>query len=175
MLQLGTRWLNCELVYIHDGDNAITSASPRAFEVIKQYIGHFPHSRITNIWLDHEAKIFFSSEQFRETRAGKENSFCTSKDEFLKSKWGEPFVNNIINKFNEQEGLCFYSKLPLQEKYNYVYKHPFAISVERINNKQGYLMDNVRLTRRLFNLGRGSYDGNFQEVMSELVRELKNK
>ena len=78
---------------------------------------------------------------------------------------------DIVNKFNEQEGLCFYSKLPLQEEYNY----PFAISVERINNKQGYLMDNVRLTRRLFNLGRGSYDGNFQEVMSELVCELKNK
>ena len=80
---------------------------------------------------------------------------------------------DIIKKFNEQSGLCFYSKLPLQEEYNYVYKHPFAISVERVDNKQGYLMDNVRLTRRLFNLGRGSYDGNFQEVMNDLINELK--
>tara|TARA_B100000676_G_C17965293_1_gene780018 strand:- start:885 stop:1268 length:384 start_codon:yes stop_codon:yes gene_type:complete len=82
---------------------------------------------------------------------------------------------DIIDKFDEQGGLCFYSKLPLQEEYNYVYKHPFAISVERIDNKQGYLMDNVRLTRRLFNLGRGSYDGDFQGVMDELVSELKDK
>ena len=124
MLQLGTKWLNCELVYTFDGVNAITTASSRAFEVIKQYIGHFPHSRTTNIWFDHEEKIFFSSEQFRQTRAGKENSFCTSKDEFLKSRWGQPFVDNIINKFNVFENQkvvyddeCIYGELDFVNKY----------------------------------------------------------
>ena len=80
---------------------------------------------------------------------------------------------DILKKYNDQGGLCFYSKLPLDEKYNYVYKHPFAISVERVDNKQGYTMQNIKLTRRFFNLGRGSYNGDFQKVMSDLVQELE--
>jgi len=79
---------------------------------------------------------------------------------------------DIIEKFNEQKGLCYYSGLPLEEEYNYVSKHPFAISVERLDNKKGYVVDNIRLTRRMFNLGRGSYTGDFHELMKTLLFEF---
>ena len=81
-------------------------------------------------------------------------------------------TNDLINLFNKQKGVCHYSGLPLKEEYNYVARHPFAISVERLDNKKGYVLDNIRLTRRLFNLGRGSYAGDFHKIMKTLMFEL---
>ena len=79
---------------------------------------------------------------------------------------------DIIYLYDKQGGMCHYSGLPLKEEYNHIPRHPFAISVERLDNKKGYVLDNIKLTRRLFNLGRGSYAGDFNKVMKTLVFEL---
>jgi hypothetical protein len=78
---------------------------------------------------------------------------------------------DIIQQFNKQNGLCYYSGLPMNEEYNHISRHPFAISVERLDNKKGYVLDNIKLTRRLFNLGRGSYTGDFHKLMKTLLFE----
>ena len=60
---------------------------------------------------------------------------------------------DIIHLYAKQKGRCHYSGLPLKEEFNHIPRHPFAISVERLDNKKGYVLDNIKLTRRLFNLG----------------------
>ena len=74
-------------------------------------------------------------------------------------------------KFVQQSGKCYWSKIPLDEKYNYITKHPLAISVDRLDNTIGYCFDNVALTLRVFNLGKGSYKGDFPEVIEHLKEQ----
>lgn len=83
-------------------------------------------------------------------------------------------VSLLKKKFKEQNGKCYWSNLPLNEDYNYIKHHPFAISVERLDNNKGYEYDNVVLTRRLFNLGRMAYPENeFREAINLLTQEMK--
>ena len=80
-------------------------------------------------------------------------------------------VDELLKKFVEQSGKCYWSKIPLDEKYNYISKHPLAISVDRLDNKMGYCFDNIALTLRVFNLGKGSYKGDFPEVIEHLKEQ----
>jgi hypothetical protein len=80
----------------------------------------------------------------------------------------------LIDKFNSQKGLCYWSGLRLDDKYNLLSKHPFSISVERLNNDLGYTPDNIVLTRRIFNLGRSDFsESEFLNVINDLKEELK--
>ena len=75
--------------------------------------------------------------------------------------------------FDEQEGKCYWSNLPLNEDYNFIKHHPFAMSVDRLDNKLGYTKENIVLTRRIFNLGRMSFGHDeFKEVVDLLMEEV---
>jgi hypothetical protein len=79
----------------------------------------------------------------------------------------------LVSKFNEQDGKCFWSKLPLSEEFNYIKHHPFAISADRLDNNKGYTYENTVLTRRLFNLGRMAFpEKDFKEVITMLKQEF---
>lgn len=79
----------------------------------------------------------------------------------------------LFEKFEEQNGLCHWSGLPLNTEYNSIGYHPFGISMERLNTNKGYEADNVVLTRRLFNLGKNRFDSEqFPEVMNQLRKEF---
>jgi hypothetical protein len=80
-------------------------------------------------------------------------------------------VDDLLKKFIQQDGKCYWSKIPLDDKYNYISKHPLAISVDRLDNTIGYCYDNVALTLRVFNLGKGSYKGDFPEVINHLKEQ----
>lgn len=81
---------------------------------------------------------------------------------------------DLIKKYNEQEGKCYWSNLPLNEEYNFIKHHPFAISPERLDNSKPYSYENIVLTRRIFNLGRMAFPAeSFQNVMNQLREELK--
>jgi len=82
--------------------------------------------------------------------------------------------DDLIKKYDEQNGQCYWSKKTLNEEYNYINKHPLAISVDRIDNRIGYEYNNVVLTLRLFNLGRGSYAGNFAPIVDFIYQEENN-
>lgn len=83
---------------------------------------------------------------------------------------------DLKNIFLKQDGKCYWSGLPLKEEYSWVKHHPFAMSVDRLDNKEGYTTENIVLTRRLFNLGRMSFGHDeFKDVVQTLVEELKKK
>jgi len=79
----------------------------------------------------------------------------------------------LIQKYEEQCGKCYWSGLKLDENFNYIKHHPFAISVERLDNSKGYTYENTVLTRRLFNLGRMAFpEIEFKKVISALFKEF---
>jgi len=82
--------------------------------------------------------------------------------------------DDLVSLFENQDGKCYWSGLPLDSKFNSIKHHPFAISPERLDNAGPYNKDNVRLCRRMFNLGRMAFPENdFRDVMSTLKEEYK--
>lgn len=79
--------------------------------------------------------------------------------------------DDLIQKFINQNGKCYWSGISLNESYNYISRHPLAISVDRLDNKIGYVNSNVVLTLRLFNLGKGSYSGDFSTIINQIKLE----
>ncbi len=54
----------------------------------------------------------------------------------------------------------------------FVPRSPFAVSVDRVDSSGGYTPDNIVLTTRFSNVGRGSYDDpGFKRRMRKLIRE----
>ncbi len=81
--------------------------------------------------------------------------------------------DSLIKKFELQNGKCYWSNLDLNEEFNYTKHHPFAISVERLDNSKGYTYENTVLTRRLFNLGRMAFpETDFKDVMKLLAQQV---
>jgi hypothetical protein len=79
--------------------------------------------------------------------------------------------------FGKQNGRCYwFTEIELDPMLLYVPYHPMAISVDRLvskvtENEGHYTEDNVVLTTRFCNFGRGCYDGNFR---TEVVDVFKN-
>jgi hypothetical protein len=81
---------------------------------------------------------------------------------------------DLINIYNQQNGKCYWSGLPLDQSFNKIKHHPFAISPERLDNSKPYDMTNVVLCRRMFNLGRMAFpEKDFEEAMKILKEEFK--
>lgn len=84
-------------------------------------------------------------------------------------------AQDLIEMYHKQDGKCYWSGLPLDQSYNKIKFHPFAISPERLDNSLPYTKENVRLCRRIFNLGRIAFpEKMFEEVMTSLKKEMKN-
>jgi hypothetical protein len=83
-------------------------------------------------------------------------------------------VQDLIDMFNKQKGLCYWSGLPLDPAFNKIKHHPFAISPERLDNALPYDTSNVVLCRRMFNLGRMAFpEKDFGDVMKVLKEEYQ--
>lgn len=83
--------------------------------------------------------------------------------------------NDLMRKYREQNGRCYWSGLFLDPNFNRVKHHPFAISVERLDNSKGYTYDNTVLTRRIFNLGRMAFpEREFRRVIQLLKDEMRD-
>ncbi len=84
-------------------------------------------------------------------------------------------AEDLVKKYNDQNGKCYWSGLVLDVKFNAIKHHPFAISPERLDNSKAYTYDNVVLTRRIFNLGRMAFPENdFRVVVEDLKSEIKS-
>ena len=115
------------------------------------------------------AKKIISNVRFGQSR----NAARIKDGQGLTEKQIELTAEDLLEKYKQQNGKCHWSDIELDEQYNYVIRHPFAISVDRLNNKRGYVYDNTALTLRVFNLGRASYTGDFNKIIKELREKLK--
>lgn len=61
-------------------------------------------------------------------------------------------IEDLITKYEEQNGLCAISKVKLEHKQ----KSLASISIDRIDNTIGYTKENVHLVAKWINLGRNS-------------------
>jgi hypothetical protein len=83
-------------------------------------------------------------------------------------------VQDLIDMYKNQHGNCYWSGLPLDQKFNKIKHHPFAMSPERLDNSLPYDKNNVVLCRRMFNLGRMAFpEKEFGETMEILKEEFK--
>jgi hypothetical protein len=83
-------------------------------------------------------------------------------------------IEDIIRLYEHQGGRCYWSGLILNPDFNYIKFHPFAISVDRLDNNTGYVFDNIVLCRRMFNLGKIAFNSDdFKDVMESLEHEYK--
>ena len=74
--------------------------------------------------------------------------------------------------WEKQGGLCYWLKIPMSAEDLFVSHSPFAVSVERLNNDYDYHKDNVVLTTRFANKGRGCYDNpDFEPRLSKMLTE----
>lgn len=85
-------------------------------------------------------------------------------------------VQDLLDKFEQQNGKCYWSGLPLNPEFNKIKHHPFAISPERLDNALPYSKENVVLCRRMFNLGRMAFpEKDFESAMKILKEEFKKE
>tara|TARA_R110002110_G_scaffold49716_9_gene147724 strand:+ start:117 stop:554 length:438 start_codon:yes stop_codon:yes gene_type:complete len=77
---------------------------------------------------------------------------------------------DIMAQYEKQQGLCYWSGVPLRLENQEIFYHPLALSVDRILNDKGYIANNIVITARLINLGKNQYPS---EGFPAVMREFK--
>tara|TARA_R100000008_G_C3461097_1_gene104210 strand:+ start:71 stop:502 length:432 start_codon:yes stop_codon:yes gene_type:complete len=80
-------------------------------------------------------------------------------------------AEDLKRKFDEQEGFCFWTGIPLNMDFINESYHKLAPSVDRLDENKGYTYDNIVITVRFINFGRGNCDLN---RMLTYMKALKN-
>lgn len=76
---------------------------------------------------------------------------------------------DLRNQFHKQNGRCFWFGIELAPNDIFKSYYPLAMSVDRIDNKEGYHIDNIVITCRLANLGRGNCSvEDYKKIISKL-------
>ncbi len=82
-------------------------------------------------------------------------------------------VEDLVDIFEQQQGRCHWLGIKLNPLNNYISRSPLAVSVDRIDNNEGYHKYNIVLCCRLANLGRGSYNyEDFRRVVEYVKEEI---
>lgn len=72
----------------------------------------------------------------------------------------------------KQEGKCHWLGVDMLVEDLFVAHSPFAPSVDRLDSSKGYHIDNIALTTRLVNKGRGAYDNSdFETKLTSLLED----
>jgi len=80
---------------------------------------------------------------------------------------------DLKSQYNRQNGLCYWSGVPMRLDYQKINYHPLALSVDRLDNDKGYVRDNFVICLRLINLGKNQYSSEeFPKVVTQLKRDL---
>lgn len=74
-------------------------------------------------------------------------------------------IEYMYNLWDNQKGLCYYSKLPMIKSFNK--KSPYQVSIDRIDSLKGYVKDNVCLCCLSINYAKNSF------TKDELLEFLK--
>jgi len=81
-------------------------------------------------------------------------------------------LDDLKSLWEKQNGLCFWLGIKMSLDDLFIAHSPFAPSVDRLDNERGYHSDNIVLTSRFANKGRGAYDSeDFEQRLSTLLKE----
>jgi|TARA_R110000824_G_scaffold211640_1_gene397551 hypothetical protein len=85
-------------------------------------------------------------------------------------------VEDLKDIFEEQRGCCHWLGIPLDPNNNYIANHPLAVSIDRIDNSEGYHKYNIVLCCRFANLGRGPFNNeDFRDVIEFIKDDICGK
>ena len=81
-------------------------------------------------------------------------------------------IDDLKELWDAQGGKCYWLGIDMSLEDLFVSHSPFAPSVDRLRSKEGYHKDNVVLTTRFANKGRGAYDReDFKSRLDNLLLE----
>ena len=79
-------------------------------------------------------------------------------------------IDDLKNLWKIQKGKCYWLGIDMSLEDLFIPHSPFSVSVDRLNSDRGYHRNNIVLTTRFANRGRGSYDDtNFDERLNSLL------
>lgn len=79
-------------------------------------------------------------------------------------------IDDLKEQWKKQNGKCYWLRIDMSLPDLMVSRSPFAVSVDRLDSSGHYTKDNIVLTTRFANLGRGAYSGeDFQERLDKLI------
>ena len=81
-------------------------------------------------------------------------------------------IDDLKSLWEKQNGLCYWLGMKMSLEDLFISHSPFAPSVDRLDNNRGYHTDNIVLTSRFANKGRGAYDcEDFEQRLHSLLNE----
>lgn len=79
-------------------------------------------------------------------------------------------LDDLKAQWDKQNGKCYWLGVDMSLEDLLISRSPFAPSVDRLDSSGHYTKDNIVLTTRFANLGRGAYAGeDFQERLDKLL------
>ena len=79
-------------------------------------------------------------------------------------------IDDLKDLWKIQKGKCYWLGIDMSLEDLFIPHSPFSVSVDRLNSDRGYHRNNIVLTTRFANRGRGSYDdSNFDERLNSLL------
>lgn len=83
-------------------------------------------------------------------------------------------TEDLKDKWVEQDGKCYWLGIEMSLEDLMISRSPFAVSVDRLDSQGEYTKDNIVLTTRFANLGRGAYDApDFKDRLTGLLQNRK--
>jgi diphthamide synthase subunit DPH2 len=114
----------------------------------------------------------FEGNTARNMRSGK----VTASEKNQKSKRVDPQLSwrDLQKKFNRQGQKCHWLGVKLKPDNNFYKYHPMAMSVDRVDSSKGYYYENIVISSRMANLGRGTYPANkYKYMCKKITKRLK--
>jgi hypothetical protein len=108
----------------------------------------------------------------RETKIHGLNSYSRGRKKEL-----EVNINweDLKNQYHKQNGKCYWLNITLNLSNNLISWHPLACSCDRLNNEIGYTKDNIVISSRFANLGRGAANQDlFRSSLNEILENFKS-
>jgi hypothetical protein len=83
---------------------------------------------------------------------------------------------DLRDQYYKQNGKCYWLNIDLDLSDNLISWHPLAISCDRIDNDFGYTKENIVISSRFANLGRGAADKDlFIQSLEKIVLSIKHE
>lgn len=115
-------------------------------------------------------KIVFQNFYGNSAKALREGKVTASKKNQLSKTVDDKFTwKDLELKFDQQKQQCYWFRVKLDPQNNYIKNHPLALSVDRLDSNKGYTFDNIVISSRLANLGRGAFPAEEFEKICNLI------